>query len=235
MRSSVKSALFILLILALYGSCKKDTYVNKGIASLNVINASINTPWLYVYFTFADSNYFEQQTPVYFGTNEVYSPLPGQSPLSLISSSDTIKPLFRTTIRVNPGDIYSLYISGIGRQVDTLYQKENIPLYSDSVAGLRFVNLSPGSEPMSVNLEGNPPGQPEFANLGYRQISDFKNYSTSGGITNHNFEIRDQLTGNLLSTYSWDFSSFKNYTLVIAGSADPSLSSPITVFAVRNF
>lgn len=225
-----------LILLLSFTSCKKDDFLSSDIASVNIINASIDVPAYYVYFTFADSNYYLQQNPLYFASGANYALLPGSSPVSLVSVSDTLKPYFSTTINVQNTGIYSLYISGTGRNVDTLFLKDNIPFYTDSVAGVRFINLSPGSAPVSVNLAGNDPSQKEFSGLGYQQISDFKAYRAISGTNNYSFEIHDEATGNPIATYDFSFKGmFKSYTLVICGSQDPASSTPVSVFAVSNF
>jgi hypothetical protein len=107
--------------------------------------------------------------------------------------------------------------------------------YSDSISGVRFINLSQGSKPISINLQGNLPAQAEISGLAYKQVSVFKTYPDTNGISSYNFEIRDQASGNLLTTFSWNFTLFKNNTLVITGSEDPSIGTPVNVFPVNNF
>jgi hypothetical protein len=95
--------------------------------------------------------------------------------------------------------------------------------------------LSSGSQPISINLAGNDASQMEFNPIGYKQITAFKTYPDTCGISSYNFEVRDKATDNLLTTFQWSFSLFKNNTLVISGSEDPASSTPISVFAVNNY
>jgi len=233
-----KTAGFIIIVglfSLLTFSCAKDPYTNKGVSSLNIVNASTVDYPLYVYFTFADSNYYLQNDPLYPGSNYIYSLEPGKKPLSFVAVPDTSKPLLQTYVSLRPGTVNTFFLSGTDGQVDTLVSTDTIPTYADSAAGVRVVNLSPGSQPMSINLAGNPPDQAEFSSIGYRELTQFKKYTGSNGVNSYNFEVRDQATGNLLTTYSWYFSLFKNYTLVISGSEDPSNPIPLGVFTVNNF
>jgi hypothetical protein len=232
---NTKSFLFLMLGICIASGCKKDTFKNPGSASLNLVNATTGIFSVYVYFTNADSNYYLQQNPVYYGSNQIYSVIPGPTPLSIVSSADTSKKLVQTSIDYKAGGIYSFFLAGLGTSVDTVITQDQIPHYSDSVAGVRFINLSPGSAPLSVNIVGNYPSQTEINGLAYKQISSFKPYSGANGLSSCDFEIRDQETGNLLLTYTWNLPLFRNQTLVINGSEDPAAGVPVAVFAVNNY
>jgi hypothetical protein len=121
--------------------------------------------------------------------------------------------------------------------VDTLFTTDVVPYYppGDSVAGLRFINLTQNSLPMAVNIQGAPPSQTEFVNLGYKQVSAFKSYSANSGVPGYyTFEIRAQASDSLLLTYTWNYQVFKNQTIVIAGSAT-NLNAPINSITMNNY
>ena len=228
-----KIVLFLLIVIS-GPSCKKDESAN-GAAALNIFNGVTNVSSLYAYLTFSDSAFYLHQSSVAFGSTLEYGVPNGSIPLTLVNVQDTSRNLFQTTLRLGQGGIYSLYLSGQSPAVDTLLVRDTIPFLSDSVSGVRFVNLSGGGLPISVNMAGNTPSQIEFAGLGYRQISPFKIYRSTSNISSYSFEIRDQKTGNLLTTYNWNFAVFKCNTLVICGSADSTSSVPIGVFQINNY
>jgi hypothetical protein len=230
-----RALLPIICIFICFYSCKKSNSVTSAISSLNIVNAVIDIPSVYIYFTFSDSNYYLQQSPLSYASSAEYSAISGLRPLSVISSNDTVKPLYQTSLDLKAGGIYSLFLFGHGRQVDTLLVKDSLPLYTDSLAGVRFVNLAPGSLPVSINLEGNYPVSNELSNLAYRQISTFQTYSASSGVLGYNFEIRDQASGNLLATFGWPLPLFRNSTLVITGLGDGLGGGALSIFAVNNF
>jgi hypothetical protein len=164
----------------------------------------------------------------------------GETSITFSQISDTLATIWSGTVNLAVGKSYSLFLAGDTASVDTLLTMDATPYYpvTDSVAGVRFVNLSTGSGPMTLNLQGNLPTQLEFGNLGYRQSSAFKQYSANSAAQAtgvYTYEIRDQATGNLLTTFTWGFTPFRNNTVVISGSEDPSSSTPITVFQVNNY
>lgn len=219
----------LLLAASVFGACKKDEYKPLPIASVNVVNASVDQPILFVYFTFDDSAYYKQSNYLYSGSNLVYSVLPGETPVTIVSYDDTLKPYFSTSLDIKPQGIYSLFLTGVGARSDSVFIEDKIPVYSDNVAGVRFINLCTDDRAFNVNLQGNDPAQPEIANLGYKQITGFISYSASNGNTGYTFEIRDPGTSELLSAYQWSFAPFKNYTIVIYGSGS------VSAFQVNNF
>jgi len=227
---------FITVILTLsfwISSCEKNS--SRKLGALNVIHALVDEPPVYVYFTATPSNYYLNQSPVPYGAAAEYgTPFDG-TPLTIVSSGDTSQALFQSTLTMKSGGIYSLYLAGQASKKDTLLLEDVIPAFSDSSAGVRFINLSQGSAPMSVNIQGNDPMHTEFDNIGYKQISPFRAYPAKGGVSGYTFEIRDQATGNLLITYSWNFELFRNYTIVIGGLEDGAGAGAINAFAINNF
>jgi hypothetical protein len=85
---------------------------------------------------------------------------------------------------------------------DTLFTTDTPPYHppSDSTIGLRFVNLSPASAPVSVNITGGANGS-EVSSLPYKSITDFNNYPATAAISDYNFEFRDAATGALIGSY----------------------------------
>jgi len=217
-------------------SCKKDN--NNGpttIASLNVINAAIDVPSVNVNFTNNPIPFYLYQQPVYYGSNFEWGISSGDSAITIVSSADTMNNLYSGNLNLSPGGIYSLYLIGQLPKVSVLFVQDTIPLHSDSTSGLRFINLSPLSQPMSINLQGDAPDQMQFSNLEYGKASGFKTYPATNGIYNYTFEVRDQATGDLLTTVTWNLTLFKNNTLVICGLEDPAASTLISTFQINNY
>lgn len=215
-----------LAILATFGSCKKNN--SPGVASLNIIQAAVDLPPIYVYYTNDPSNFYLQQVPV---TNFSYTEigLPSElTNISIISALDTSKTLFQGSFDLKKGGIYSLYIAGYSSNIDTMFIKDNIPYYPDSSAGIRFINLAKGSHPISINLEGSSPEKMEFPSLSYKQVSSFKEYSTNDNGM-YNFEIRDKENDSLLTTFPWFYTFHRCNTIIIS-----NWSSPVA-FQVNHF
>ena len=226
---------------AILQGCHKSNNTITAPASLNIINAIATSQYVIPVLGTTDSiQYFSSAQSIYYGSTQLYSPISGANIIYVVQGTDTADPkqrLFNGTLNLLAGGIYSFFLSGDTTKADTLFVQDNIPYHADSAVGVRFVNLSSGSQPISVNLAGNLPTQTEFSGLGYRQASSFKTYVANSSIAGDQyvFEIRDQASGNLLSTYTWYYTRYKNNTLVISGSEDPASSTPLQVFSVNNY
>jgi len=218
-------------------SCKKSGY--NGVipnAAVNVINVAPDVPSLSVNFTSNPISSSQYQQFISFGSSWEWGVPPADSPILLISSSDTSKVFYSGNFNLKGGGIYSMYVLSGASKGDVLFMEDSIPAYKDSTSGIRFINLSPDSGPVTVNLQGNDPSQTEFQEIAYKQISSFKGYdatSQSGGA--YNFEIWSKTSQTLLASFYWPCRIQKSNTVVIYGSVDPSSSTPISTFQVNNF
>jgi hypothetical protein len=220
---------------AIFASCKKDINIVSSIASLTVINASTDNPSIVGMISDTIVPFYLNLAPISYQSFAEYGYPAGNVPLILVSAADTTQVLFQGKFNLQAGGTYSFYVVGKFKALDTLFMQDKIINYSDSLAGVRFINLLPGSRSVSINLQSNLPTQTEFANLSYKQITPFETYPDTSCITSYNFEVRDQTSGNLLTTFSWNFTVHKNNTLVISGSENPASPVPINVFQVNNF
>jgi hypothetical protein len=221
--------------------CIKTAGVS-GAAAFNVVNAVTNSNPLVTNFTPDVANGHSQEALQYYATaNQIpfgsfweSGSYTGETVISISQTSDTMTTLWSGTFDLHIGSIHTLFLSGDTAKLDTLFTTDLIPYYpaSDSVAGIRFVNLSRGSLAMTVNIAGNSGAQTEFSDLGYKLPSGFKTYNAnSSGPGAYNFEIRDQASDSLLTTYSWTYTLEKSNTVIICGSENVGL----VVFDMNNF
>jgi hypothetical protein len=231
----MKRILFGIVILSLLiYSCKKDKDAPDDSASLTIVNADQFAPVTAINFSTAKIDFSQAPTVIPFQGWLEFGLQTGSTSFNLVSSSDTTAVLLHSDLNLTLAGIYSLYVAGTSGHTDTVLMKDNIPYYAsaDSVAGTRFINLSPDSGPVSINLAGS--ANPEFSSLAYKKITLFKPYAATSNITNnggYNYEVRDG-SGNLLATFNWMPTVYKNYTLVISGMLS---NSTVSVFAVNNF
>jgi hypothetical protein len=225
--------------------CSKTNNWGKT-SSLNIVNAVNGSSAIVTDFepigpktNLATSlQYFATANQISYGAVWESGSYAGEVPISLFQTTDSATALWQGSIHLIPGSIQTLYLSGDTSSVDTLLLSDNIPFYSssDSVSGLRFINLIWGSQPVSINLVGNAPSEVEFDNIGYQEISGFKQYAANiaspGAL---NFEIRDRNSDSLLTTFQWSSTLFKNNTIVLMGSERNILPEPIQVLAINNF
>src|SRR5450631_4218657 len=131
-------------------SCKKSSTLSSGLASLNLINAAIADPGIAVSFIILPIPFYQSLNLIPLNSSYEFGLQAGSDPMSIISASDTTQPIFSGTLNLEAGRIYSLYLAGHAKHVDTLFMQDVIPTYGDSSAGVRFINLSAGSAPVNI-------------------------------------------------------------------------------------
>jgi hypothetical protein len=243
-----KQILLLVFMVVLAFSCTKqlNNDTQSPVSAFTVVNAVIGSNPLITDLTGADSvaAYLTTTAQIGYSSFFEYSIQSGNVPLTVYQTTDTLNPVFKTGLKnsalnLESSKIYSLFLSGqIGTQnlVDTLLTQDNPPFHpaTDSTVGIRFVNVSPGSSPISVNIQGNPNAS-EVPTLSYRTITGFKNYPATISVTQYTFEIRDAASGNLLTTYTYNIAPYQNITIAVIGSEDPSVGVPVSAMQVNNF
>jgi hypothetical protein len=214
-------------------ACTKSTGSGAP-ASITVINAIPTANNLVLLLGNDPPRYFATAQSAGYGGAAQYSPASGRRAFSVFQLSDTTRSVFTGSADLAGGGIYSLFLLGDTTRPDTLFIKDNIVNYTSDSAGVRFVNLSVDGKALSVNAEGGAAG--DFATLSYKGVSGFRQFNADmNGPGSYNFEIRDPVSGDLLTTFSWSYTDHKNNTVIIAGSVDPASSTPLNVFQVNNF
>ncbi len=236
--------LFILLfaIHLLFLSCHKQISIVTPVekSSVIVVNAVINASPIVPDFSNEPVQWYSNAETVGFGSYYEYSIPSGLIPMEVSQSTDTLHNIFSGTVQFQPHQIYSLFLAGQVDQTgqsnaDTLLTIDNPPYHSisDSTDGIRVINLSPGSNPISIDIQGNPNGS-EVGGLAYRAVTAFKNYLATSNVSQYNFELRDSATGNLLATWSYSVTPFQNVTIGLCGSAT-NTNFPQQSFIINNF
>ena len=224
---------WILVAVAVITSCKKDLGPKPNVAAFNIINAALSLPQVAVDFSANHLPYYQQMSFIPYQSSLEFSLPSGNTPFNVISSADTSAVLLHGGFNLVKGGIYSFYLAGNNANPDTLFMKDNIPYYpTDSLSGARFINLCSDSQPLNITLQGGTGNV--SSNLAYKKITAFQPYSAVGNITNnggYNFNITDG-SGNVLTTFNWNPTVYKNYTLVITGLVS---DGSISIFAVNNF
>jgi hypothetical protein len=232
--------LLIIVITVSALSCKKGYIFKPGsVNAFNIINATVNSQPVVSNFSNVPVKYYAEAQTISYGSSFEYSILSGNVPLYISQITDTTHTIFKGSFNLKPNTIYSLFLTGQitsnSSQVDTLLTIDNPPYYSvkDSVAGVRFVNLSPGSNPISIDIQGNANGS-EVASLAYKKITPFKAYINTSEVPasgQYVFEFRDAASGTLLTTFTYNYMNrFENVTIIFDG-----LPSNQSVFMVNNF
>ena len=227
--------IYLLVIgLFLMFSCKKETAKPKGTSALIIVNGMVGSSILFTNFDSSRPQHFNP-FPGYVGYQSFaeYGSYTGNVSLSLTDNSDTTKVAYKVTMNLPLNAIHSLFLTGTLTAPQSFITTDHPPYHgiTDSVAGVRFVNLSPGSSPISVNIQGNANAS-EVSGLAYKKVSDFKALPATSVVSDYLFEIRDAATGDLLTTFDYDnIARFNNVTIVICGEDSNNLST----FLVKNY
>lgn len=151
-------------------------------------------------------------------SEEVYAVQQNSDTVSLGSKAGDF--IFSSTLSVAPGGLYSLFITGADTSSpDYLFVRDTPPLHGDSTIGIRFINLSAGSNPVSVDIQGQPNGS-TASSLAYKSTSSFSDFAATSPVSSYIFEFRDVTSGNLLASYTLNGVNtvlFKNLTIALIG------------------
>lgn len=158
----------------------------------------------------------------------------GENRLYVWPVGDSLHPFYDGWITTRGQEIYSLLLTGSPGSIASLLIKENLPQRTDSVFGVRFINLSPESPAVKVTLASSPETS-EFENVAYKGVTEFKTYAAFAGITEYSFQVRDVATNALISTFkiagptrSAGLPRFGNISLVLRGRIGGSPAAGIS-------
>jgi hypothetical protein len=214
----------------LTASCKKTKVESKPIASLNVINAVISGGTVKV-------NINERDSAMTYNW-KTFGIVPGAD-IKVYPTSSPSTPYYQSVKpETKNGKLYAAFLCGQLPNVETVFKEENVPaFYTDSIFGVRIINLSPNSLPVNVSLKSDPTVN-VFTSIGYKQLSEIKtfplpNITTSAADSTKrktiNFQIRNaagtqfafyELPVDVNSFYpgvSVNLQRYKNITIVIKG------------------
>ncbi|MES2328197.1 MAG: hypothetical protein V4539_01255 [Bacteroidota bacterium] len=233
----MKKIIYSMLIMAAVAGCKKNADVSLSpVASLNFVNASVNVGTAKAVFTgVGGTNFYSAATAVAYGANTVYGVTANISvPMTVVNYADTTKAIASANLNLTNAGIYSLFLAGQSNAVDTIMVKENLPTYTDSVCGVRFINLSYNSNPITITLSTSTTVE-EFSGLSYKNYSAFKSYPSLAATPNYTFQVKDATTKAVLGTYAFTPYRFFNVTLAWIGQTGATGTNAPKVIRVNNY
>lgn len=208
----MKAFIFVLFLMGLLcsiQSCKKTNYSSlSGGTSLTIVNAVVGSSNLVTDFTGSagskapDSIIYLNALSIPYGSYSELGSYSGTTFLSVSPITDTLLSLWRGQFHLTNNAIHTLFLVGPDSlHIDTLLTTDVLPVHVDSSVGVRFVNVSPGSNPVSVDIQGRVNGS-EVASLAYKGVSPFINYPATASVSSYVFEFTDVASGTLLATYT---------------------------------
>lgn len=210
-------------------NCKKNIFPPTP-ASLQIINAVPGSAQLLPDFTNGGQQLFRYTKGIdyqfYNYAASQLSAYTGKQRLRVYQMPDTTskhQPLFDMNLDLPGGSISTLFLTGTTDAPDTVFRREQLPVLNvrDSVMAIRFMHLSQGNVPISVNRLGEAPGE-LVSSIAYREDGGFRQYDARGS-RQYTFEFRDANTGDLLLTYKFPASNYgakylnRCFTIAFAG------------------
>lgn len=190
-------------------SCEKDDVNLSPLSSLTIANAVVGTSELKL-----GSN----TQPTFFNSAGQYGLIAGNNQLYIWPAEDSASPVYNQSINTRNGGIYTLFLAGqYPGTVEPILVEEDLPLHTDSTTGVRFIHLAAGAPNVSIKLAGG--AKHEFTDLEFKEKSWFLMYPAKGENAEYIFEIFDNTSGELVTTYTLFTPRFKNVTLAITGNA----------------
>jgi hypothetical protein len=232
-------------------SCNKEV-TTAGTASLSIINAMPGSNDLIPNFKQDGAILYRQAAilryKIFFMTDNRVRYYSGQQRLRIYQMPDTTskdQPLYDLNLDLPVGSIHTLFLTGSPDAPDTvMIRNEQIPFFpqSDSAMAIRFVNLSKGSAPVSINIKGLADGS-EVQSLSYKTITGFAKYPVRLQLQDYVFEFRDAATGTLLASYTtlglqqttpnpW---IYKSFTIAFTGIPGTTGATAPDVFLVPHY
>jgi hypothetical protein len=233
MKLTIRFSSMLCTVFVLF-SCKKEATVTLDAGAINITNAVIGGASLTLIApasivsssnTISSNNYAFM--PLVSGDLSISVGVPAPAvPATIYYTNSKLSVASQTN--------YSLFLSGTSpANIDAVLVTETYPFaYADSVFGVRFINLAPGSNPINVNIAGNTSGS-ESANLAYKGISNFIIHPAKSINTTYKFEFRDTVTGNVVASTTINTPYFHNVTLALRGIVGGSPAPGI--IAVNNY
>jgi len=226
-----------LFVFVSFLSCKKDKEYNSVGGAINITNVVTNGGSLVLK---SDQSMASLPTSTISNNASLFLPLPAgktyvnvfEPAVSATSNMPAKQAVtyFNQQLQVSYNSNYSLFLAGSSTSniESVLIDEKYLRTYPDSLCGVRFINLSPGSPAISVNLKNAANGS-EVSNLAYKSYSDFKTYPAKRATPSYSFEFRNAGTGALITSYTLVTPYFHNVTLVLRGIVGGSPAAGITL------
>jgi hypothetical protein len=221
---------YLILLVFAAAACAKTNTVST-VAAVNVINASPAPTSASIFVSFwGDSAYYTAPT-VGYGSYVLFS-VPAKN-ASLYLATDTLKPFFNGPFPLQAGQIWSLFLAGQSGVPDSFLIRDYIPKLSpsDSVTGVRFVNMAQGANPIDVDIQGASGWVTTYVQ--YKGVVGWEPFSANTAATaaGYTFEFRDYNSDSLLASFPLTIVPNLNQTLVFYGSA----ASGFSVLSENNY
>jgi len=147
----------------------------------------------------------------------------------IVPENDTLNTIYSELLSLK--GIHSLYLTGNSGEQEHLLIEDNPKRFTDSIVGIRFLNLSISSGSIDVGVTGSSSNV--ISGLDYKSFTEYMEFPARAADGSYRFEFKD-MSGNVLisvivdpldvahiNNFNRDVSSKKNLTLVLTESPIP--------------
>lgn len=228
--------LFAFFLAAAFSSCRKTRQQPVVSSSLTIVNAISGSGTL-------ATNFDRNQKLTYYKTAKTidsnsyfqFSGYFGKVPLSLVQYADTTREVLAYDVTIDRGSMQTLFLTGTLDKPEPILVKDEPQVYkrSDSLAGVRFVNLLTGSKAVNITLLDD--SSTVINSLNYKAVTGFMPFAVKKNLSlarSYTFEFKDSLTGKVFAAYTLsqlDSLLLKNVTIALVGQEDQNTASVLLI------
>ncbi|MES2651330.1 MAG: DUF4397 domain-containing protein [Bacteroidota bacterium] len=199
---------FIISILLI--SCAKRDSALSDVSGLSIVNASPSNERLDVYVD--NTKVTNSSAGFIFGDKIDYLSAYSGNRRMTITRKDSNVPLKTELFALEPQFGYTLFIVDRFAEIKFMLLPDNLTKPVKGKASVRFANLSPDSEPLTLAVENKTAF---ITNISFKDYSNAILVETGDKVT---FEVREHSTGNLvLSLSNVKIEDEKIYTIYVKG------------------
>lgn len=211
MKRFIKTIYVVLILPLIMFSCsKKGNTPLSNLSGLSIVNASPSFEKLDVY---VDNTKVTGDIDFTFGSKIDYlSVYSGTRQMTLTKKGQT-SPLKQESFILEPQFGYTLFVVDQLASVKFLLLPDNLTKPAKGMASIRFANLSPDSEPLTLSIEGAPSYL--ITNISFKEHSNPMEIETVDKVS---FHIREHRTGQLVAVLpDVKVEEGKIYTIYVKG------------------
>jgi len=210
MKLSINIIVAFIFSILLTSCAKKDAPPLIDVSGLSIINASPSVEKLDVYVD--NTKVTSSNTDFTFGAKIDYLTAYSGSRRMTITRKDSSLPLKSELFILEPQFGYSLFIIDRLPDIKFMLLPDNLTKPVKGKASVRFANLSPDSEPLTLSIAGNPA---LITNISFKDYSNAIMVDTGDKVT---FQVREHRTGELVLTLpDIKIEDEKIYTIYVKG------------------
>ncbi|MEJ5993942.1 DUF4397 domain-containing protein [Pedobacter sp. Du54] len=210
MNRSINIIVAFICTVVLFSCKKREVDPVFDVSGLSIVNASPSTANLDIYVD--NTKVTPSGTNFTFGSKIDYLNAYSGSRRMTITQKDSNVPLKSELFILEPQFGYTLFIIDKFADIKFMLLPDNLTKPVKGKASVRFANLSPDSDPLTLSVENDPA---LITNIAFKDYSNAILVETGDKVT---FNIREHKTGNIvLSLPDIKIEDQKIYTIYVKG------------------